>query len=159
MDKPRDIRSSNDWVDTGETAETTDDWMQGIPSEGIEREAILEAVPAIIPTTLGRTAVPGSKGIKGVLTKQHSEREVMLNRKKALEPCWMCVHFNADEFTLLEKELLLKRLLVEEHGWPSEKIVEAELGSPEKYGYCRIFELLTHRDATCLRYFVRRKNL
>lgn len=156
---PRDIRSSQDWVDTGEDKDSAPSWQDSVPQEGLEEEARRRSyqVPAAIPTSLSGVAVPGSTGIQGGIAKQYSPGDVLWARKQKMQPCMMCAHFQHGVFSPEEKALLFQRL-VKDHGW-SQDMLTLELGALGKYHYCRIYRLLTHMHASCPKYFKLRSDV
>ena len=78
-------------------------------------------------------------------------------RKMEREPCWMCKHFKFRQFTNDEK-LRFVMNLVQDQGWTPE-MVRGEMGDLGKFEYCQVYQLLTHRDASCPPYWVKRDDL
>lgn len=152
MSRIRDVRANRDWEDTHPVS---DGWERRIPDRGIEKPTV-DAAVAAVPMSVAGLAVPGSKGsIPGAVTRSLSPKERLWLRKGRLEPCFLCVHFRTNAVTPEEKAELWKRL-VEEHGW-SERSVAMDLGNPDQFEFCSVYELLTHRNATCPTSFKRRE--
>ena len=158
-DKIRDIRSPEDWQDTGQDIHQTDDWADNVPREGLEEEARRRsfAAPINVETTFGGVRVPGSSGIQGQLSRTVGERDALWMRKQEREPCFLCVHFDSQAFTRPEKFQLLQAL-IKEHGW-SPDMVEMDLGTLDGWGYCRVYKTLNHPQASCPRHFKRRDDV
>lgn len=160
MAETRDVRSSKDWVD-GDSIETDRKWMDGIHLD--ENELKSEVEPAFIPLTddagnplSGRDG--HSMGIRSVVTRSPDELKTAWAKKQARDPCWMCRHFVFRALSRNEKLLLVRKYLVKEHGW-TEEAVKGDIGNVDAYEWCRVYELMTHKMASCPRHFQLREDL
>jgi len=150
----RDVPRSPDWQDTGDTVEATHDaWGPRISDEGITGPE-LGVVRLPVKTTFGEMEIPGPtgqpRGLRHQITHTISPTQQHWLRKQQEEPCFRCVHF-IDRFTPEQKAGFIEAL-AKEHGWTTE-LITLDIGNISNYRYCRVYELLTHKMASCPRYF------
>lgn len=160
MGEKQDIRSGQDYEDTGYTIRSDTSWLAGVPTDDLR------------PKITGvRTNIPlqndaGAKlldqhgrpmGIKSQVTKTRDEIEQAWKRKQAMQPCWMCKHFKRGLITPQQKMNFLRALFIE-HGM-TEDMINGEVGDISKFEYCPVYQLLTHEKASCPRYWVKRDDL
>ncbi len=156
----RDIRSQDDWEDR-EEIHGDQAWRENIELTDAEQRSTV--MPAAIPlTTDDGQRIVGRDGhaaaMQTVLTQTPDAVKLAWAKKQARDPCWMCEHFKFRMITRDEKLLLLQKLLVQEHGW-TEDGVRGDLGSVDNFEWCRVYELLTHKNASCPRLFKLRSDL
>jgi hypothetical protein len=161
----KDIRSGDDWQETGSTHRTNQRWLERVPTDDLK--PLTKAVRAAIPMqTVGEEGtggvdIVGPDGrpltMRSEVARTEDELALAWKRKMEREPCWMCKHFR---FRVLTEEQKLRFVmnLVKDHGW-TEQMIRGEIGDLSKFEYCPVYELLTHRDASCPDYWVKRSDL
>lgn len=156
----KDIRSGDDWQETGSTIRTDQRWLERVPTDDLK--PITRAVRTAIPMqTDGGVDLVGPNGrplsMRSEIARTEDEVALAWKRKMEREPCWMCRHFRFKKFTEAEK-LRFVMNLVKDHGW-TEDMIRGEMGDIGKFEYCPVYKLLTHRSASCPDHWVRRDDL
>ena len=160
MADEKDIRSGDDWQETGSSIRTDQRWMDRVPTDDLR--PLTKAVRTAIPIqTDGGVDLVNEHGrpmtMKSEVARTEDELALAWKRKMEREPCWMCAHFRFQQFTD-EQKLRFVMNLVQDHGW-TEQMVRGEMGDISKFEYCRVYKLLTHRAASCPDYWVKRGDL
>lgn len=155
----KDIRSGDDMV-VGDTMRTDQSWMRDIPTDDLvpETTGLKTKIPLETAEGVQLVGPDGNpRGIRTELLRTDDEVSKAWKIKQSREPCWMCRHFKFRVFTR-EQKLQFIRNLIRDHGWKPEHI-KGEIGNIELFEYCPVHQLLTHRNASCLKYWVRRDDL
>ena len=156
----KEIRSGEDWVDPGYTMRTDQGWLKDVPTDDLVPETT--GLKTKIPMqTDGGVALVGPDGhpmgVRTELIRTDDETQLAWNIYQAAHPCWMCQHFKFRVFTR-EQKLQFIRDLIRDHGWKPEHI-RGEIGNIDLFEYCPVYKLLTHRNASCPKYWVKRVDL
>ncbi len=160
MGENTDIRSGSDYVDTGFTLRSDQEWLRDVPTDDL-RPRIVGVRTNIPMQSDGGIDLVDSHGrplaMRSQVSRTHDEIAQAWKRKQEKEPCWMCKHFRRGLFSPQQKWNLLRDLFIE-HGM-TEQMIAGEVGNIQVYEYCPVYELLTHPKASCPRYWVRRDDL
>lgn len=156
----KDIRSGDDWQDTGSSIRSDQRWVSKVPVDDLKPET--KGVRTSIPIqTDGGVHLVDANGrpmaMRSEISRTDDEIALAWKRKQEMEPCWMCKHFKRGKFTPDQKRKFLQAL-IKEHGW-TEDMVRGEMGDIDKFEYCPVYELLTHENASCPDHWVKRDDL
>lgn len=160
MGDNKDIRSGRDYEDTGFTLRGDTSWMERVPTDDLRPKivGVRTAIPLQSDSGVDLVDQHGRPmSIKSQVSKTKDEIAQAWKRKQEKEPCWMCKHFKRGLFTPQQKLNFLRDLFVE-HGM-TEEMIAGEVGDISKFEYCPVYELLTHQNASCPRYWIRREDL
>lgn len=155
----KDIRGDNDPI--GEFGPAIDDptssmdWAENLPDPETLPDKV--GMKADLPTNLINPNTNQPVNIQSNIVHDRTLVEKLWDEKRYREPCYLCEHFKEDAISRDEKILFWKNL-IKDHGW-SKRAVKDDLGNPDNFALCDLYESLTHRMASCPRGWRARKTL